>query len=249
MNPFIEPCDGAEEVALGGGRLTAGIVRIGATVRRPGSDASALTKRLLDALASAGFEGAPRYLGVDACGRDVLTYLDGWVPSLWQYFDDPQVAAAARILRAYHDATRGLAGGQQVICHHDPGPNNFVFRNGLPHALIDFDMVAPADAIEDLGYMAWSWCVSSRVDRGPTAKQAAQVRLLADAYGCDVAHRTQLADAILERQLRNAALWNAQRARAGTMFSLEQVEQRITWSLKEHAYTLSHRALFEDALR
>jgi len=229
--------------------VTAGVIRIGETVRRPSSEASAFTERLLEALAAAGFEAAPRYLGVDARGRDVLSYLDGSVPVHWRRFDDEQVAAAARILRAYHDATRSLAGGQKVICHHDPGPNNFVFRDDLPCALIDFDMAAPGDVVEDLGYMAWSWCVSSSADRGPVGPQAMQVRILVEAYGCEGALRAQVPGAMLERQLRNATFWNAQRDKAGAMFSVQQVEARIAWSLKEHAYTLSNRSLFEDVLR
>lgn len=55
-----------------------------------------------------------------------------------------------------HDATRGsrLAGHSPTVCHHDPGPNNVVFRNGLPVAWIDFDTAAPGDPLEDVAYVA-----------------------------------------------------------------------------------------------
>jgi hypothetical protein len=35
---------------------------------------------LLSYLEAVGFEGAPRYLGIDAKGRECLSYIDGVVP-------------------------------------------------------------------------------------------------------------------------------------------------------------------------
>lgn len=95
-----------------------------------------------------------------------------------------------------------------MICHHDPGPNNTVFSapTGIPLAFIDFDTAAPGDPLEDLGYMAWTWCISSKPTAPPVTAQAAQVRTLADAYGLDVTSRAHLLDTALPRQLRNAAL-------------------------------------------
>lgn len=63
-----------------------------------------------------------------------------------------------------NDASRGLAerlGGGEVVWHHDPGPNNTVFRDGVPVAFIDFDFAAVGETLEDVGYTAWSWCISS----------------------------------------------------------------------------------------
>ncbi|TKA09590.1 hypothetical protein FCI23_21890 [Actinacidiphila oryziradicis] len=70
---------------------------------------------------------------------------------------DEQVIAAGSLLRALHDATSGsdLVGRFPVVCHHDPGPNNTIFRNGTPAAFIDFDTAAPGSPLEDLAYMAW----------------------------------------------------------------------------------------------
>jgi hypothetical protein len=161
--------DGAAEpeVPLGGGRLTSGVVKVGGTVRRPASPFAAM---LLSHLALVGFDGAPRYLGEDGLGRQVLTFVPGDVPAKWRAFGDEQVARAGMLLRRMHDASRGLAervGGGDVVCHHDPGPNNTVFRDGLPVAFIDFDFAAVGDPLEDVGYVAWSWCISSK--RNPRA--------------------------------------------------------------------------------
>jgi hypothetical protein len=195
-----------DEIALDGGRWTAGVVRVGNTVRRRAVE---FTGRLLTSLAAHGFGGCPRYLGRDEAGRDVLSYVPGEV-SGWGHFEDTAVVAAARLLRGMHDASRDLAaamGGGGVICHHDAAPNNVIFRDGRPVAFIDFDFAAPGDPIEDVAYLAWSWCISARRPSPP--EQAAQVGLLADAYGLTQSQRAGLPAAIESRIRHNEAFWRA----------------------------------------
>ena len=122
-----------DEVPLAGGRITKGVVRIGDSVRRPAKPVSGAIGCLLRHLENQGFGGAPRYLGADANGRDVLSYVSGDVLMKWQLFPDETIIEAAKLLRAFHDATLGceLLQGRPVICHNDPGPNNVVFQNGL----------------------------------------------------------------------------------------------------------------------
>ncbi len=55
-------------------------VRVGNTVRRPAGSSRAAVRDLLLHLESIGFDGAPRYLGIDDQGREVLTWIDGDVP-------------------------------------------------------------------------------------------------------------------------------------------------------------------------
>lgn len=241
---------GHREVPLTGGRITRGVVRVGDTVRRPTTTSSAFVAELLIRLRQLQFTGAPRYLGLDEAGRDTFSYLPGWVPAKFQRWADVQVAAAGTLLRSLHDATRdsGLTGGHPVICHHDPGPNNTVFQDGRPVGFIDFDTAAPGDPLEDLGYMAWTWCVSAKTD-APLA-QAAQVRILADAYGLATADRADVVDAMLCRQSRNARWWAERLTDPGhRAASAEQVVSRISWSEREHAYTSANRGIFAAALR
>jgi aminoglycoside phosphotransferase (APT) family kinase protein len=61
--------------------------------------------------------------------------------------------------------------GSAIPCAVSAGPNNAVFVAGRPVAWIDFDFAAPGDPIEDVAYLAWSWCISGRPDRGPAAEQ------------------------------------------------------------------------------
>ena len=227
------------EKPLTGGRMTPGIVRVGQTVRRP---AGPLTAELLRLLEERGFTAAPKHLGVDEAGREILTYIDGWVPARFQRWSDEQVAGAGSLLRAFHDATRNsrLAATPPVICHHDPGPNNFVFQNDLPAALIDFDLAAPGDPLEDVGYAAWTWCIASK--HGDPVRQAHQVRVLADAYGLPAADRAHLIHATLTRQLQNADFWTR------TPCDPADAAERIAWSHREHNFTAANRDIFEAAL-
>ena len=236
------------EVVLGGGRLTAGVVRIGGTVRRPHSP---FTMTLLSHLAAAGFDGAPRHLGRDELGRDMLTFLPGDVPAKWRAFTDDQIAAAATLLRRFHEASRGLAervGGGPVICHHDAGPNNTVFRAGRPVALIDFDFAAAGDPLEDVAYLAWSWCISSKPARGDAASQAGQVRILAEAYGLSTGQRSRLMDAVDGRLARNELFW-ARRASGGPpVIAGPSPAEAVTWTSAERAFVTRFRHVFAAAL-
>jgi isopentenyldiphosphate isomerase len=236
-------CGNEPEIALPSGRLSRGVVRIGATVRRPSTASSPFVAQLLGRFETLGVPWAPRYLGQDELARDVLTFLPGSVPPKWRRFTDQQVCDAGRLLRRFHDATRGsaLAAGQSVVCHNDPGPNNVVFQQERPAAFIDFDMAAPGEPIEDLGYMAWSWCISSKHDRQPVALQASQLRLLADAYGLQ-SGRHELVSAILERIERNTRFWiEKQSAPETTAVTTDKIQEIIEWSRRELAYAVANR--------
>jgi Ser/Thr protein kinase RdoA (MazF antagonist) len=252
--PFAMSPGGEEqsEVELSGGRLTPGVVRIGETVRRPHKAASYFVASLLAHLAAEGCEWAPRYLGRDSQGRDVLSYMHGEVPAKWRHFTDEQLIAAARIVRSLHDRTchSPLRAANSVVCHNDLGPNNFVFRDSIPCALIDFDLAAPGEPVDDLGYMAWAWCISSKPSRGPVTAQAQQVVVLANAYGLTHAERVRLPDAIVERQRRNTEFWLEQLARQpdNTNSTPGKVVEVIEWSKREMHYTQAHHSDFLAAI-
>ncbi|MDP9850442.1 phosphotransferase family protein [Streptosporangium lutulentum] len=244
---MIDASSGA--VTLTGGRMTEGVVLVDNSVRRPASVASEFVAALLKLFAQKKFDGAPRYLG-QFDGMDIFSYLPGEVPARFRTWSDEQVAAAGSLLRAMHDATRGseLAGRCSVVCHHDVGPNNAVFQDDKPVAFIDWDTAAPGSPLEDLGYMAWTWCISSKQD-APVQKQAAQVRILADAYGLDRSERDVVVDCVLERQARNARFWAELLAVPGAApASTEVIGGRIAWSRREHAFTHAHREVFDRAL-
>ena len=148
-----------KEVALRGGMATPGVVRVGDTVRRPLKENSAFVHDVLRHLELRGFDRAPRFLGIDEKGRAMLTYISGTVPRQVGGFQKEQWLAAARLLRLFHDATVDcdLKGESEVVCHGDPAPGNYVLRDGMPFALIDFDGARPGKREEDVGYAAWMW--------------------------------------------------------------------------------------------
>jgi hypothetical protein len=213
-------------------------VRIGNTVVRPTNPASGAVASLLRHLEKRGFEGAPRCLGTDEHGREVFSYIPGNVPLKWQFFSDETIGIAARLLRAFHEATLGsqLLQGKSVICHNDPGPNNVVFQDGQPAAFIDFDMMAPGERLEDLGYMAWSWCISSKSARQPVSTQARQVGILARWYGICPSQARDLVDSIIERQARNIEFWLQKRSGSDHSINEEKIDEMIEWSRREHVH-------------
>ena len=189
------------EIPLIGGRTTAGIVRVGETVHRPQTARSPFVRRLLQAIATSGFTGAPRFIGVDDRQREVLSFLPGVVPSDLGAFTDVQLDAAARLLRALHDATRDsdLRGTCEVVCHGDPSPCNAVFRDGLPYAWIDFDSAYPGNRSEDLGYAAWLW-LDIGDDAWAPEVQARRLARFFEEYGA--AHTIVPLNAVLDAQTR-----------------------------------------------
>jgi len=148
-----------QEVTLIGGRTTEGVVRVGDTVRRPLKPGAPFVHELLQHLEERGFGGAPRFLGIDIAGREVLSFLPGSVPAELGHFSDAQLMAAARLLRQLHDATAdcALRDGHEVVCHGDASPCNCVFVDEVPTAFIDFDGAHAGSRLEDAGYAAWLW--------------------------------------------------------------------------------------------
>ena len=146
------------ETPLHGGRTTPGVVRIGDTVHRPANTNSDFVRRLLEHLWAKGFGGAPRFLGADEIGREVFSFIEGEVPAELGLFNDRALCGAAALIRRLHDlAAELVTGTAETVCHNDLSPCNFVFRDGLPIAVIDFDAASPGSRAHDLGYAAWLW--------------------------------------------------------------------------------------------
>ena len=175
---MVEP-----EIPLDGGADST-VVRVGQTVRRDGRSWSPAVLDLLQHVEREGFAGAPRALGFDDQGREVLTYIEGevgrgagFIPDQGGRFDgrlpdyvwrNDVLVHLGALIRAYHDAaaTFPWAGREwrlearqpvETVCHNDLTPWNTVFRAGLPVAFIDWDTAAPGPRVWDLGFIAWRW--------------------------------------------------------------------------------------------
>ncbi len=157
------------ELPLDGG-ADSKVARVGQAVRREGRSWSPAVLDLLQHVEHEGFTGAPRTLGFDDQGREVLTYIEGevgqsagFIPDQGGRFDgrlpdyvwrDDVLVQLGALIRAYHDAAATfpwagrewrLAARQPVetVCHNDLTPWNTVCRAGLAVAFIDWDTAAP----------------------------------------------------------------------------------------------------------
>jgi hypothetical protein len=92
-----------------------------------------------------------------------------------------------------------LAAGRECVVHGDPGPFNAIFQQGLPVAFIDWSSCRPGDRLDDLGYMAWTWCIQSQ-GHVTIVEQARHLRELRDGYG-DIEPEILL-DAMVRSQTR-----------------------------------------------
>jgi hypothetical protein len=239
---YVEPDPAAPEVALVGGDVTEGLVRKGDTVRRPHGPESEPVARLLGELEGAGFPGAPRHLGTDGAGREVLTFEQGEVAARpWPvWVGDPERAASvARLVRRYDDAAERLgvpewsrslaradpagsppsiAGAPTLVAHLDVTPDNVVFRDGAAAALIDFDLARPATRTEELANVLLWWAPwAPETDRNEAfagADPFERGRLIVDAYGLGEQDRARLVD--VSRNIADRS-WFSMRHRAETL--------------------------------
>ena len=173
-----------QEIPLKGGQVNS-VVRVGDTVRRATNRDMTLQHALFEHLAARHFLAAPRFLGRDAQGRDILTYLPGDVLYDKDDFSDAQLTAAAKLLRSYHDATTDFLSvtdaGAEVMCHDDWTPANTTFVDDLPHGMIDFDTISPGSRLWDVAYSTWMWLGLSEPVWSPK-DQRRRLELFAASY-------------------------------------------------------------------
>ena len=228
------------EVPLPGGDVTDGIVRVGDTVRRPQGEHSPLVHAVLQHLERVGFGGAPRFLGIDEQGREILSFIDGEVatrPHPAWLADEERLVSLARLVRRLDDAMAGFAPSStmleavaspdipgmpptppevpEFIGHLDITPENVVFRGGEAVALIDFDLVKPASRVDEVFNLCLWWSpLAPQEDRTPPLKgvdAVARTRLIADAYGLSAAERARLLPVAIRRSERS---WHLMKHRA-----------------------------------
>jgi len=198
--------------------VTPGIVRIGDTVRRPLRPFSLTVQAYLAHLRDAGFAGAPLPFGVDEQGREMLSFVTGDVASRlpWaQIAGEDALAALAGLIRALHEASAGwvppsgavwggtpanpgsqVTGHYELVSHRDYALGNVVFRDGLPAALIDFDLAKPTTRVYDIANALWYWAPlrdpRDRPAEWAGADIAHRVAVFADAYGMTGQQRAEL---------------------------------------------------------
>ncbi|WP_405063436.1 phosphotransferase [Kribbella sp. NBC_01505] len=191
------------EEVLTGGNVSAEVVRVGATVRKPALAQTAGVEAVLEHLAGKGLAGAPRTLGRDERGRHVLEYIPGDLADTLMPFSLAELERVGRLVRELHDAMEGFVppadadwqsviadpAGGDLICHNDLAPWNLV-RNGDRWVFIDWDNAGPATRLWDLGYAATGFVPF--VPGGDVQVDAPRLRALVDGYGLDEEQRRAL---------------------------------------------------------
>jgi Ser/Thr protein kinase RdoA (MazF antagonist) len=206
-----------EEIPLAGGNVSDGVVRVGDTVRRPAGPWTPAVHALLAHLHEVGFRAAPRPLGLDERGREVLEFVPGatvWPDRFGEVGPRDRLARVGRMIREFHDAVVDFTpppdaawhvaippeddGRGEIIAHHDLAPWNLV-TEGDAWKFIDWDGAGPGSRLWDLAYAVKSFVPLWADPAWQRPDAAARVRVLADAYGLDEEQRRGLAPMLARR--------------------------------------------------
>ncbi|NMO56175.1 aminoglycoside phosphotransferase family protein [Actinoplanes sp. TBRC 11911] len=175
---------------------------VGGSVRRTAGEWSPTIQRLLRHLRDRGIAWVPVPSGVDAQGRDRVSYLPGVVPRYplpdWVWSDTVLTGAASK-LAALHEASAGFDrdaavwrtaahAPAEVICHNDFAPYNMVFQDGRLTGVIDWDTASPGPRVWDVAYLAYRLVpltdpANPDGVRNGDDNRARRLRQLCDTYG------------------------------------------------------------------
>ena len=164
-----------DERRLPGGNA-GGAVRMGDTVRRPSGAWTPSVHALLAHLSACGFAGAPRLLGIDEAGREVLSLLPGHTVGTrmpwpqWVHTDSALVQVATW-LRSFHAAVADFVpppdavwreGGRWrpglIVGHNDAAPYNAAWGDDeQPVGFFDWDFAGPVPSEWDLAFTTFAW--------------------------------------------------------------------------------------------
>jgi aminoglycoside phosphotransferase len=219
---------------------------------------------LLRYLEHADFE-APRVLGMDAQGREILAFIPGEAyagaenPVPDRVFDAEHLVDAAQLLRRYHDVVSGFVSPpgaawrlvapteHELICHNDWSPWNALFRDEQLAVMLDWDLAGPGSRLWDVANSAACWVtLFSQAKLFSLAERAQRLRLFCDAYGLE--DRSSLLETI---RLRNdvVARFIEERARAGEPGFVTLAKWNTPALMhNDITYLLEHRSTFERAL-
>ncbi len=241
--------------------------REGDVVVRSAGPWASTVHALLRHLEAVGFDGAPRVIDAQP-GREVLTYIEGEISHRGQRTIEA-AAGVGDLLRRLHDATascvppseavwhpsliREVEGDERVISHCDTGPWNIVLRDGIPFALIDWDMAGPVDVRAELAEAAmlnanlFSDDVVELNQLPDFAYRCRQLSALVDAYGLSRRQRDGLVDMMIEHIVRSMA---GDTYEANVMPETKESDALwgLTWQARQAAWLLRNRPALERAL-
>ncbi|HEV2009859.1 MAG TPA: phosphotransferase [Candidatus Limnocylindria bacterium] len=250
------------ESSLGGNLNSA--VRVGDTVRRRAGPWTPAVHALLRHLESVGFE-APRVLGTDDQGREILRFISGEAhsgtiePVPDRIVADDHLLQAARLLHRYHDAVARFEPppnarwrltaptAHELICHNDWSPWNGLFRDGRLALMLDWDLAGPGSRLWDVVNAAYCWVPLFAGERlFDLAERARRLGLFCDAYGVD--DRAAVIP-MMGLRILFIARFVEEQARAGDPGFIKLVSMDVPAKMAhDAAYLDEHRTTLERAL-
>lgn len=165
-----------EEMLTGGN--VSNVYRLGDTVRRELKPDSYKIHKLLKHLENKGFSYAPKFIGIDEKGREILSYIEGeaGIYPLKKYmWSDDCLIEIAKMLRLYHDSVQDFSFDEswglldltpqpvEVLCHNDFAIYNIIFNHERPVGIIDFDNAGPGPRLYDIAYTLYTCVPLSRL--------------------------------------------------------------------------------------
>jgi len=198
------------EHPLAGGNVTEGVVRVGETVRRPATAATPAIEAYLEHLHRAGFSSAPRTLGRDEQGRQVLEYIPGKSFHTLPPMTHLDLTQLGKLIRQLHDASESFVppanahwnvaigpNREDLICHNDLAPWNLIRGDDNRWIFIDWDGAGPGSRLWDLAYAAAAFLPLE--PRGLPTRDNSRLRALADGYQLTREQREQLPQLLVDR--------------------------------------------------
>lgn len=173
------------EEELTGGNVSK-VYRAGNTVRRELHSDSFKIHKLLQHLETKGFPYAPKFLGIDDNGREVLSFIEGEAgnhPVKEYMWTDETLIKIAKMLRLYHDSVQDFPFDSsweaidrtpepfEVICHNDFAIYNIIFKGEKPVGIIDYDVAGPGPRVWDIAYTLYTCVPLSRFYLSETGEQ------------------------------------------------------------------------------
>lgn len=189
-----------EETILSGGTNAESIVKIGKNVHRSKTHNFEFIHAMLLWLEKQRFSYAPKYVGIDEQGREILSFVEGEVPrEIPMTFE--QKISAIKILRQFHDALANtkFAGAEETVCHHDFAPWNIIVHEEKVVGMIDFDEVGPGKRIDDVTYFIWT-ALDLAVAKIPDEEQIKNIVALVNAY--QLTNKNEIISSFLKQQNR-----------------------------------------------
>jgi len=164
------------EEMLAGGNVS-NVYRSGNTVRRELKPDSRKIHKLLKHLENKGYSYAPKFLGIDEKGREILSFIEGEAgnyPLKKYMWSDDVLIEIGKMLRLYHDAVCDFSFDDswksidntpkqfEVLCHNDFAMYNIIFNDERPIGIIDFDVAGPGPRLWDMAYTLYTCVPLSR---------------------------------------------------------------------------------------